>query len=224
MKQAGIVECMTILSSLLLLTPSIAFRRAAQKHLAAAALSNDSAQIWNRAKSIQAALQKTRPRHSFGVDRFLQFMQWDNALYRAMLEHRMPPEQAKQLIEEINWEVFGSGIGASFALSRLRSAKLQTRIQWILDLMFAMIFTNPFHKQAVPSDNGIAFDVVRCPVAEYFQQQGVPELTRAAACNLDYRMAQIWGVTLNRSQTIAAGDACCDFRFRITPLEKMLIK
>ncbi len=128
----------------------------------------------------------------------------------------MPPEQAHQLIEEINWEVFGSGIGASFALSRLRSARRQTRVQWILDLLFFTLFTQPFRKQAVPSDNGIAFDVVRCPVAEYFQQQGIPELTRAAACNLDHRMAQTWGVVLERSQTIAAGDARCDFRFKIT--------
>lgn len=211
---------MSILSTLFLLVPHIAFRRAAQKHLAASVLANDSARIWQRAISLQAELQKTRPRHSFGVDHFLRFMEWDNALYRAMLEHGLSPEQAQQLIEEINWEVFGSGIGASFTLSRLRSSPLQTRVQWILDVMFLTLFTKPFRKETVPSNNGIAFDVVRCPVAEYFQQQGIPELTRSAACNLDHRMAKIWGVKLERSQTIAAGDARCDFRFKIAPTEK----
>lgn len=211
---------MPIISSLLLLAPRIAFRHAAMKHLAAAGVTGNAAQVWQRTRALQAALRKQRPRHSFGVNQFLHFMEWDSALYRAMQEHGMTQEQASRLIEEINWEIFGAGTSNVFTLSRLRSAKLQTRIQWVLDMMFAVLFTKPFRKQAVPSDNGIAFDVVRCPVAEYFQQQGVPELTRAAACNLDHRMAQTWGVALERSQTIAAGDARCDFRFKITPLEK----
>ncbi|HEX4947009.1 MAG TPA: L-2-amino-thiazoline-4-carboxylic acid hydrolase [Blastocatellia bacterium] len=211
---------MTMLSSLLLLTPSLAFRHAAQKHLAASALANDRARIWQRAISLQAELRKTRPHHSFGVDHFLRFMEWDNALYRAMQEHGMPPEQSRQMIEEINWEVFGSGTMTTFMLSRLRSSKLQTRIQWVSDLLFFALFTKPFRKQDVPLDNGIAFDVMRCPVAEYFHQQGIPELTRFAACNLDHRMAQQWGVKLERAQTIAAGDARCDFRFKIVTTEK----
>jgi hypothetical protein len=211
---------MRFLSSLLLLAPHVAFRRAARKHLIASSLANQQAQVWQRTLALQTDLQKQRPQHSLGVNHFLRFMEWDHALYRAALEHGLPQEQASRLIEEINWEVFGSGIGASFALSRLRSAKLQTRIQWVLDLLFFVLFTKPFRKQTVPSDNSIAFDVVRCPVAEYFQQQGVPELTRVAACNLDHRMAKIWGVKLERSQTIAAGEARCDFRFKITPSEQ----
>ena len=206
---------MNILSSLLLLMPDVAFRRAATKHLATSALKADGARVWQKTSSLQAELRKTRPRHSFGLNLFLRYMEWDGALYRVLLEHGMPPEQAHQLIEEINWEIFGSGIGASFALSRLRSARLQTRVQWILGWLFFALFTKPFRKQAVPSDNGIAFDVVRCPVAEYFQQQGLPELTRYAACNLDHRMARNWGVKLERSQTLAEGGTLCDFRFKM---------
>jgi hypothetical protein len=208
---------MRIFSSFLIIAPSVAFRHAAKKHLAASTLAEAESSIWRRTLELQAELRKQRPHHSFGVNQFLHFMEWDNALYRAMREHGIPQEQASRLIEEINWEIFGAGTSNVFALSRLRGAKLQTRVQWILDLMFFTLFTKPFRKQAVPSDNGIAFDVVRCPVAEYFQQQGVPELTRAAACNLDHRMAQTWGVSLERSQTLAAGDARCDFRFKITP-------
>lgn len=211
---------MSILSSMLFLTPRLAVRRAVHQRLATSVLANDSARIWQRAMSLQAELRKTRPHHSFGVNYFLRFMEWDRVLYRAMQEHGLSPEQARQIIEEINWEVFGSGTMAAFMLSRLRSSKLQTRIQWISDLLFFALFTRPFRRQAVSYDKGIAFDVVRCPVAEYFRQQGIPELTRYAACNLDHRMAQTWGVALERSQTLAAGDARCDFRFRITPAEK----
>jgi hypothetical protein len=60
----------------------------------------------------------------------------------------------------------------------------------------------------------VAFDVVLCPLANYFKDQGVPELTRHAACNMDYRMAREYGVDLVRSQTIADGAAHCDFRWK----------
>lgn len=206
---------MRILSSLLLLMPTIAFRRAAMKYLAASSLASEQARVWQRTLPLQAELRQQRPQHSLGVTHFLRFMEWDRALYRAVQEFGMGQEQASRLIEEINWEIFGAGTLNVFLLSRLRSAKLQPRIQWILDLMFAMLFTKPFRKQDVPVSEGIAFDVTTCPVADYFKQQGVPELTQYAACNLDHRMAQVWGVTLERSQTLEAGDGRCDFRFRI---------
>lgn len=215
---------MRIPSPLLLLLPRTAFRRAANKHLATSIPANARQKVWQKAVRLQSELSTTRPRHSLGVNIFLRYMEWDNALYRALQEHGMPQEQASQLIEEINWEVFGAGTMASFTLSRLRSKQLQTRIQWVLDLMFFALFTKPFRKVSVPSDNGIAFDVVCCPVADYFRQQGIPELTRYAACNLDHRMAQTWGVKLERTQTIAQGDTRCDFRYRIAPTEDVSFK
>lgn len=206
---------MSSLSILLLLAPHIAFRRAAMKHLATSVLTHDAAQIWQQTLVLHSELRNTRPQHSFGVDHFLRFMEWDSALYRALLEHGITQERASRLIEDINWEVFGAGTSIGFHFTRLRSGRLQARVQTVLDLMFAMLFTKPFRKHDVASQDGIAFDVVACPIAEYFRQQGLPELTRFAACNLDHRMAQVWGVTLERSQTLAAGDARCDFRFKI---------
>jgi hypothetical protein len=69
--------------------------------------------------------------------------------------------------------------------------------------------------QPVPAAlTGVAFDVTLCPLADYFKDQGVPELTEPAAGNLDYRMAREWGVELVRTQTIADGAAYCDFRWK----------
>jgi hypothetical protein len=56
-----------------------------------------------------------------------------------------------------------------------------------------------FAPAAVPSRTGVAFDVLVCPLANYFKDQGVPELTEPAAGNLDYRMAREWGVELVRT-------------------------
>lgn len=211
---------MNLFSPLLLLIPRVAFRSAVINCLAASALAKDATGIWQRTLALQAELRPQRPQHSPGVNHFLRFMEWDLALYRALREYGLPHDQASRLIEEINWKMFGAGTKNVFAVSRLRSARLQTRIQWILDLMFAVLFTKPFRKQPVASGDGIAFDVTSCPVAAYFQQQGQAELTGAAACNLDHRMAQIWGIKLERTRTIAEGHSYCDFRFRFPTIEK----
>jgi hypothetical protein len=49
------------------------------------------------------------------------------------------------------------------------------------------------------------------PLADYFEDQGVPKLTQHAACNLDYSAARELGADLMRTQTIADGAAYCDF-------------
>jgi len=62
--------------------------------------------------------------------------------------------------------------------------------------------------------NIVAFNVYRCPVAEFFISHGLSELCVSAFCDLDYPLADIWDVTLDRPQTIAGGNKYCDFCFR----------
>ena len=75
-------------------------------------------------------------------------------------------------------------------------------------------FSPPFHHRHLPSKTGVSFDVTVCPSADYFKDQGVPELTPHAMCNLDYCQAHEYGVDLVRTQTIADGAAYCDFRWK----------
>ena len=62
--------------------------------------------------------------------------------------------------------------------------------------------------------NTFTFDVYRCPTADYFASQGLSELCVSAFCNLDYPLADKWGVTLERPLTPAGGATHCDFRFQ----------
>jgi hypothetical protein len=205
---------MNLVPILMFYMPQAAFRRAAQKHLAAG-FSGKSAEIWRSTLRLQSQLADVRPRHSPGVNLLVRYLEWDCALYQAAQEHGLSKSQAGALIEEINWEIFGPVTAASFKLSRLRSSQLQARVRWLLDMMFLMIFTSPFRRQTLSSKEGIAFDVTACPLAVYLRSQGAPELTHHAACSLDQRMARDWGVKLIRSQTIAEGASYCDFRFKV---------
>lgn len=199
--------------------PSMAFRQAARAQLAGCLPAATAAAVWLRTLDIQRELQRTRVRHSPGVNLLLRYMQWDYALYRALQEHGIGQQQAGEWIEQINWQIFAPASALAFKLSRLRSRRLQTRIQWLLDALFNLVFTRPFRRTTLPAVAGVAFDVQVCPLASYLREQGAPELTHFAACSLDYRMASDWGVTLQRRQTLAGGAAYCDFRFSVPPTE-----
>ena len=199
--------------------PSMAFRQAAQAQLGGCLPAATAAAVWVRTLDIQRELQRKRVRHSPGVNLLLRYMQWDYALYRALQEQGIGQQQAGEWIEQINWQIFAPASALSFKLSRLRSRRLQTRIQWLLDALFNLVFTRPFRRTTLPAVAGVAFDVQVCPLASYLREQGAPELTHFAACSLDYRMASDWGVTLQRRQTLAGGAAYCDFRFSVPPTE-----
>lgn len=193
----------------------VVFRRAALRVLAAELPRGAVDGVWARTRALQRELRATRPRHSMGVNLLLRLFEWDRALYGALLEAGVPADDAGRMIAEINWEALRPSMQMSFALSGLRSRDRRTRVQWVVDLMFAVVFTAPFRRIIHQAEGEVAFDVTRCPLAEYFALTGTPELTRHAACSLDYQMARQWGVTLTRTRTIAAGDAICDFRFLV---------
>lgn len=207
------------LALLLVYLPRIAFRRAAQAQLGGCLPATTAAAVWARTLEVQSELQGTRLRHSPGVNLLLRYMQWDYALYRALQEHGIGQQQAGEWIEQINWQIFAPASALAFKLSRLRSSRLQARIQWLLDALFRLVFTRPFRRTNLPAVAGVAFDVQVCPLASYLREQGAPELTHFAACSLDYRMASDWGVTLQRTQTLAGGAAYCDFRFSVPPVQ-----
>lgn len=193
------------------------FRRSALRVLGPALPREDMERVWERTRALQGELRKTRPRNSLGVDLLLRLFEWDRALYGALLEFGVTADEAGRMIAEINWMVLGPSTALNFSLSRLRSGDRRTRVEWVVDLLFATVFTAPFRRVVHRRKDEVAFDVTRCPLAEYFAAQGTPELTRHAACSLDYRMAEQWGVTLQRTRTIAEGHPLCDFRFVVHP-------
>jgi L-2-amino-thiazoline-4-carboxylic acid hydrolase len=66
--------------------------------------------------------------------------------------------------------------------------------------------------EAAPADSGTAFDVVRCPIANYFRGEAAIDLCSASWCNLDYALAELTHEKLVRTRTLVRGDDRCDFR------------
>lgn len=196
-------------------TPDANFGRAAS-HRVQAHFPDKSEQVWCSTRTWQSRLAPTRPRYSASVNLMMRYLEWSCALYRAVQEHGMSQAEAGAFVETIMLEVYQPVPAAMFKLSRLRSAKRETRVKWLLGMITRYFFTSPFRHRHLPSKTGVAFDVTVCPLADYFKDQGVPELTAHAACNLDYCAARELGVDLVRSQTIADGAAHCDFRWQFS--------
>ena len=197
----------------LMLLPTMAWRRAAQRQLGHALPADAAAQLMAQARQNYPALSATRPRHGFALNRLMAIMQGHAALYPRLRAHGLSTTEAGEIIEAINWQIFGPSTRLAFALSRLRSGRRLRRVRWIIDLLFRLVFTAPFRRQMQAGGEGLWFDVQACPLADYFRARNLPELAHHAACQLDYRMAQVWGVQLQRQKTIAREAPLCDFRF-----------
>ena len=66
--------------------------------------------------------------------------------------------------------------------------------------------------EPVAAEQGLAFDVVQCPVANYFRAHNAADLCVASWCNLDYPLAEMTHETLVRTKTLVSGNDRCDFR------------
>ena len=198
---------------LYLCTPNIAFKRAAIPQLKER-FPEEWAQIWDSTRAWQSRLVPTRPRHSASVNIMMRQMEWNCALYRALNDHGLSHDEAGPLVEAVGLDVYQPVAATLFMLSWLRSAKRNTRVRWLLGLMARYFFSSPFIHRHISANDGYSFDVTVCPLADYFKNQGVPELTPYAACNLDHGAARAFGVELVRSQTIAGGAEYCDFRWK----------
>ena len=198
------------------IAPATAYKRGARPHLQAH-FQDKALHVWRSTRDWQSQLAPERPRHSgsAGVNLMMRYLEWSCALYRTLQEHGMGKAEAAVLVETIMTDVYRPVPAAMFKFSRLYSARREARVRWILgNITKRFLPAPPFCYQHLPSKSGVAFDITACPFANYFSDQGVPELTEPAAGNLDYCMAREWGVELVRTQTIADGAARCDFRWK----------
>ncbi len=139
------------------------------------------------------------------------------SLYRALLQMNVPGEEAARLVSAAAWLVYEKMALAPRVLAALVTRDPLRRLRMATDLFRRFPFGPPSYRmEDVPAESGVvAFDVLRCPVAEFFRREGQPELCVSTFCQLDFPLARTGGGTLERTSTIAAGAERCDFRWRV---------
>ncbi len=124
--------------------------------------------------------------------------------------------KAIKLTSEINWIVYEKLTNRFWVLTRLLSKRPIIRVEKAMNF-FIKVF--PYRKPDYDikiletENNDYAFNVFKCPSAEFFEEHELSELCVRSWCDLDYPLAKIWGVDLKRDKTLAGGENLCNFRF-----------
>ena len=70
------------------------------------------------------------------------------------------------------------------------------------------------------TSEGLAYDITRCPVYDYFKLFGEEEINffRNSWCTLDYPFAEylVKGGKFERTKVLSAGDDRCDMLWKVT--------
>jgi hypothetical protein len=142
------------------------------------------------------------------------------SFFDALLAIGADREYAIELVADAAWKVYRLWSTIALELAHLTPGKA-TALAFAVskdgghqgDVSLRFPFNAPGYLiEPVPADNGTAFDVVRCPVANYFREQGAIDLCAASWCNLDYALAELTNEKLVRTKTLVRGDDRCDFR------------
>ena len=126
------------------------------------------------------------------------------------------------LSSEENYEVLNEGLKTSKifkavlgnADSYLDPKKLQGRIQWSRET-HEKKYENEWVVDIIEGDGtfDLGYDYHACGVCALCRDEGCPEYAKYL-CRLDYMMAELMGMELERTTTIAEGGTFCDFRYR----------
>ncbi len=125
---------------------------------------------------------------------------------------------AIELTGDTCWRFYRHWGHVTKTFTRLASHDPRRRLRLSVNAFLRYPFGPPGYQfDDVDEPDGRSLNMTRCPMADYLGRQGAGDLCAGSWCNLDYALAEMWGARLQRTGTLAAGAACCDFRFRALP-------
>ncbi len=140
-----------------------------------------------------------------------------SALYQALVARSVEPKEARRITATVTEVVYRRATEAPGRLARLLRRDPERRLRLAVSAMLWFPFGAPSYRMEHldAGDDVVAFDVHRCPTADYFRDRDLGELCVESWCNLDYALAERWGARLERPMTLAVGGPCCDFRWHV---------
>jgi hypothetical protein len=140
------------------------------------------------------------------------------AFFQNLIAAEIERDYAIELIGDICWQIYQWwGRFGLFAQTISHADSIRDQAKRVApdgSWPMSFPFNSPgYRTRYVPTNKGLGFDVIRCPVAEYFRKRDVPDLGVGTWCMLDYTLAEMGGLRMARTKTLAAGDKLCDFRW-----------
>lgn len=142
------------------------------------------------------------------------------ATYRSLRGHGFSDLGARRLTAAITWRIYRTFAGLPWVLTRLFAKDPLRRFKRAMTWFMRFPYASPgYEMEWIPTDDKVdgqvvGFDVRYCPAAAYFRSRELSALCTDAFCDLDYPLADLWSVRLERETTIAKGCNRCEFRYR----------
>lgn len=135
------------------------------------------------------------------------------ALHGVLIRHGIEPAKSYQLIYDMGWRFYEQLGEAPLLLASAFTRDPHKRLKLATDFFRTFPFGPPGYewRDVARTDGAIAFDCLKCPVAEFFGNHNSSELCVQTFCRLDFPLAEKWGGRLQRTGTIASGAQKCDF-------------
>lgn len=192
-----------------------ATHRPAQGRFTRAELARILEDVWHRVDELAPSIQSLPREATFGARMNVRFACLTNAFYQALVAVDIEKDEAIRLTADVIWRVYQKWGLLPRLISIIFAREPLERLR-VCTVLFRRFPFNPpgYVMEGIPDKDSVAFNVRRCPVAEYFRSQKLSEVCVGTWCNQDYALAEQWGGKLERSQTIAAGCDHCDFRWK----------
>lgn len=125
----------------------------------------------------------------------------------------LPPEENYEMMMEgfRNSRIFHLMMGD--ADRYLDPKRIEKQKKWA-ESTHQRIYENDWVVDCLPgnSDYDLGYDYWECGICKLCQDEGCPELAKYL-CQLDFLLAEVMGLRLERTTTLAEGGMKCDFRF-----------
>ena len=125
------------------------------------------------------------------------------AMYEAIVNAGHNKDKALAIFRRISWAIYDKMGDLPMMVARALTSDPHGRMKLATQMFRKFPFSSPDYVMVdVPSgENVVGFDVLKCPIAEFFRSHGMQELCRETWCELDFLLAEKWGGELERTTT-----------------------
>ena len=154
---------------------------------------------------------------NFGARIMVDLAILSRVFYWQLLQ-RTDEQIAYKIFNEIAWAIYSKMGTIVYRLTGLISKNKYDHLLRSTRLFRVFPFSSPSYQwKDLPSEHDVvAFNCERCPVANYFRECGDAHIGFNTWCQLDYRLAELWGGKLLLTNTISGGATFCDFKWEVS--------
>ncbi len=168
---------------------------------------------WLHYKQLRKDIKKSP---TFGGTLMVHLAAMSTAFYQELTNRGVSETKTTQYFYDIAWKVYKVMGKLSWGLTGLKHQNKAKRLAYATELFRTFPFNSPSYKwNNIPqADNSVCFNCTMCPVAEYFEHQGLSRFCVKTWCALDFPLAEMWNAKLERTNSIAGGAKVCDFKWK----------